>query len=83
VIEVLPRGPSDLAGLRPHDVIVAANDRIIAGVDDLHRVLSSRLAGQPQTSPAGQNPETAGLELTVIRDERAEKIHVSPRYSES
>jgi S1-C subfamily serine protease len=85
VIEVLPRGPSDLAGLRPHDVIVAANDRIIAGVDDLHRVLSGRLASakQPQSSPGGQNPETAGLELTVIRDERAEKIHVAPRYSES
>ena len=85
VIEVLPRGPSDLAGLRPHDIIVAANDRIIAGVDDLHRVLSGRLAsvGQFQSSNSERNPETAGLELTVIREERAQKVHVAPRYSES
>jgi S1-C subfamily serine protease len=85
VIEVLPRGPSDLAGLRPHDVIVAANDRIITGVDDLHRVLSGRLAsaGQPKLDASGRNPETEGLELTVIREERAQKIHVAPRYSES
>jgi S1-C subfamily serine protease len=85
VIEVLSKGPADLAGLRAHDIIVSANDRIIAGVDDLHRVLSGRLVSAVSSpKPASpQNPETDGLELTVIRDERIQKIHVVPRYSES
>jgi S1-C subfamily serine protease len=84
VIEVSPKGPSDLAGLRAHDVIVAANDRIIADVDDLHRVLSGRLASSGQASPATEpSAATAALELTIIRNERMERIAVSPRYTES
>jgi hypothetical protein len=64
---------------------VAANDRIITGVDDVHRVLSGRLASadQAKSDASGRNPETEGLELTVIREEIAQKIHVAPRYSES
>src|SRR5580700_3135294 len=85
VIEVLPRGAADLGGLRAHDIIVAANDRIITGVDDLHRVLSDRLAraGRSQQPGLEQNLETAGLELTVIRGDEMQKVHVTPRYSES
>jgi S1-C subfamily serine protease len=83
VIEVLPKGPSDQAGLRPHDIIVAANDRIIGGVDDLHRVLSGRLVSAAAAQASEPKSEPAGLELTVIRAERAQKVHVDPRYSES
>jgi S1-C subfamily serine protease len=89
VIEVLPHGPSAGAGLRPHDVIVAANDRIIANTDDLHRVLSGRITAAesaPATNTAtatGANPSERAIEISVIRDERILQVHVTPRYSEN
>jgi len=85
VLDVLAGGPSATAGLRPHDVIVSANDRIIANVDDLHRVLSGQIAA----ADAVATPKTATgvvqkeLELTVIRDGSIVKVHVVPRYSET
>jgi S1-C subfamily serine protease len=77
VMEVVPQGPASAAGIRPHDVIVAANDRIVATVDDLHRLLSGRAsAGARQTAPDANRGE---MELSVIRDERITKVHVTPR----
>jgi S1-C subfamily serine protease len=54
VIEVVRDSAASRAGVRPGDLIVAINDRIVANVDDLHRVLTI----------AGSEVE---LELTVIR----------------
>src|SRR5580692_7861966 len=72
VMEVVPQGPAAAAGIRPHDVIVAANDRIIGSVDDLHRLLSGRAPnGVPQASPDAARGE---LELSVIRDESITKL---------
>jgi S1-C subfamily serine protease len=79
VMEVVPQGPAAAAGIRPHDVIVAANDRIIGSVDDLHRLLSGRAPnGVPQASPDAARGE---LELSVIRDESITKLHVTPRLA--
>jgi S1-C subfamily serine protease len=79
VMEVVPQGPAAAAGIRPHDVIVAANDRIVATVDDLHRLLSGRASnGAPQGAPDTGRSE---LELSVIRDERMHRIHVTPRLA--
>jgi S1-C subfamily serine protease len=86
IIEVMPHGPSAAAGLRPHDVIVAANDRIIGNVDDLHRVLSGRgVATQPAQAahPAAEPSVGSGIELSVIREERILRVHATPRYSET
>src|SRR6202451_1346635 len=79
VVEVVPQGPAAAAGLRPHDIIVAANDRIIANMDDLHRMLAGRgtLAGYP---PSSAKPNE--LELTVIRAEKLVTISVTPRVTE-
>ena len=84
VVEVLPLGPSANAGLRPRDVIVAANDRIIANVDDLHRLLSGRLAAQDPSAGLAKNNEfnNGELELSVIRDESMTRIRVVPRHSD-
>lgn len=79
VMEVVPQGPAAAAGIRAHDVIVAANDRIIATVDDLHRLLSGRASnGAPQAAADAHRGE---LELSVIRDERMQRILVTPRLA--
>ena len=54
VMEIEKGGVADTSGVRPGDVVVAMNDRIIESVDDIHRILN-RLAG------------TSEIELTIIR----------------
>lgn len=54
VIEVEPEGIADRSGLLSGDVLVAVNDRIITGVDDVHRLLTLL-------------PEDIPTEVTVIR----------------
>ncbi len=55
IAEIDPRGPAARAGLLAGDLIVAVNDRLVSGVDDLHRLLT-------------QLPTEIPLELAVIRD---------------
>lgn len=55
VIEVTPGSAAHQAGVRADDLIVAVNGRIVANVDDLHRILT-------------QLPRELALEVTVIRD---------------
>ncbi len=80
VMEVVPQGPAATAGIRPHDVIVAASDRIIANVDDLHRLLSGRLAASG-ASPSAAEANRGELEISVIRDDRIIKFPVMPRLA--
>jgi len=42
---VEPRSPADSAGLLAGDIILSLADQRIAGVDDLHRLLTARLIG--------------------------------------
>jgi S1-C subfamily serine protease len=57
VMDVADGSPAAKAGLAAGDLIVAINDRLVANVDDIHRILS-----HPSSSPS--------LELTIIRDHR-------------
>ncbi|UUO05353.1 trypsin-like peptidase domain-containing protein [Blastopirellula sp. J2-11] len=57
VVDVATGGVARQSGVRPGDLIVAINDRIIASVDDIHRLL----AVVPQDVP---------LSLTLIRGDR-------------
>jgi len=43
ITEVEEGGPAERAGLRPRDVIVGIAEAAVAGVDDLHRVLTAAL----------------------------------------
>lgn len=45
VLSVEANSPASRAGLREGDVVVAVGDQAVAGVDDLHRVLSDVRAG--------------------------------------
>ncbi len=67
VVSVEPGSPAQRAGLRERDVIVSLGGRSITGVDELHRVLTEGLIGQPTTlgvlRPSGQ------VELTIEPEE--------------
>jgi S1-C subfamily serine protease len=54
VMEAIPGGLAIRAGIQDGDIIVSINDRIIANVDDVHRVLASL-------------PTTVPLELVILR----------------
>ena len=49
VVETTPGGSADKAGIRPGDLIVAINDRIVSSVDDIHRLLSVIPVSTPLT----------------------------------
>jgi len=68
VVDVLPGSPAATAGLVAGDWIVSAGGRIIAGADDLHRVLSSLKAEHE-------------IGLQIVRDQRLLEITVTPRWS--
>ena len=67
VVEALSGGAAAVAGLRAGDLIVAAGGRIIAGTDDLHRVLATVSAEQ-------------GVLLQVVRNEQLLEVLVTPRF---
>ena len=52
--------------IEPHDVLVAINDRIVASVDDIHRLLMSL-------------PQEVPLTITIIRNDRRLERTVIPR----
>jgi S1-C subfamily serine protease len=67
VLEVAPGGPAERAGLAAGDLLVAANDRPVDGLDDLQRVLV--------LAPPGE------VELAVLRlgERRRHAIRPEPR----
>jgi S1-C subfamily serine protease len=68
VVSVEPDSPAAQSGIREGDVIVGFGDKPIAGIDDLHKLLTEEQAGVP-------------AELVLIRDlRRKEKVTVSPTF---
>ncbi len=67
VVDVLPQGPANAAGLQSGDLIVSAAGRVITGMDDLHRILSSL-------------PEGKSVILEVVREQRLQEVTVEPRW---
>jgi S1-C subfamily serine protease len=66
VLSTEPDSPAKRAGLREGDVIVALDDQPVAGVDDLHRVLSDVKTG-------------VSSELTVLRGIDRLKVAIRPQ----
>lgn len=58
-------GPAASAGLRVGDLIVAAGERVVSTVDDIHRVLVESPIGDPLT-------------LTILRDRERLQLDVAP-----
>ena len=65
VIEVINGSVAHTAGIRAGDFIVAINDRIIANVDDVHRILSAF----PMSTP---------LEVMIVRNGSKQLLHIPP-----
>ncbi|HZR63618.1 MAG TPA: trypsin-like peptidase domain-containing protein [Terriglobales bacterium] len=61
VVGVQDASPAQMAGVREGDVIVSFNDQPVAGVDDLHRLLTDTQVG-------------AAASITLIR--RTERLHL-------
>ena len=65
VIEVVPDGPAARAGVRPEDLVLAVDGEPVAGVDDLHRLMTAERIGRE-------------VELTVARGGEARTLTVRP-----
>ena len=68
VVSTEPGSPASKAGVQEGDVIVAYDDRPIAGIDDLHRLLTDQTVG-------------VGSNLTVIRGNDKLALRVTPEDS--
>ena len=65
-----PDSPAKRAGLRDDDVIVALEGQPVAGVDDLHRMLSDVRAG-------------GTAELTVLRGTERMRLAIVPEEAQT
>jgi len=71
VISVETGSPAQNAGLREGDVIVAMDGKPVAGVDDLHRLLTDARVGAASALTVLRHTEK--LELKVVPEEMREK----------
>jgi S1-C subfamily serine protease len=65
VVSVEPNSPAARAGLRDGDLIVAYGDKPVAGIDDLHRMLTEEQAG-------------VGATMAILRDLQKQTLQVEP-----
>jgi len=63
IVEVVPGGPADRAGLRPEDLIVELDGTPIEGMDELQRVVVSELIGRPVRAKVVRDGRERDLEL--------------------
>ena len=71
VLGVEPASPAERAGVRERDIIVALGDRPVAGVDDLHRMLTENVIGAKLRLKVLRELEPRTLEITPV-ESRAE-----------
>ena len=65
VVEVVPEGPADRAGLQAEDLLVELDGAALRSVDDLQRLMTAEVIGRP-------------LQLTVVRGGELRGVGVTP-----
>jgi S1-C subfamily serine protease len=68
VTDLTPNGPAARAGFEPGDLLVAFDDEPIAGVDDLHRMLTAERAGRSVSAQLLRRTEMRTLEVVPAID---------------
>ncbi len=68
VVEVMPGGAAQLAGLMPGDLLLAVNGRIVTEVDDLHQILAGFRADRQ-------------FAVSILRGDRLLEIPIEPRWN--
>lgn len=66
VVEVVEGSPAAQAGLQPEDLLVEASGVALRGVDDLQRLMTEEMIGQP-------------IELIVVRGGEERRMSITPR----
>lgn len=64
VVDLVPNGPAQRAGLQPNDLLVSAGDLPVGSMDDLYRILSKRPPG-PLNVEVIRNGEKNRLTVVV------------------
>ena len=70
VVEVAAGSLAQKAGIAPEDLIIAINDRVVASVDDVHRLLATLPISMP-------------LDVTYVRDEKKREVVIPAASIES
>src|SRR5207249_5853379 len=70
VVSVEPGSPAEKAGVREGDLVVAMDERSIAGVDDLHRLLTDVRVGVRSRVSVLRGPEK--VQLDIVPEEAKE-----------
>jgi S1-C subfamily serine protease len=65
VVDVQAKSPADQADVRPGDLIVAVQGRLVCGVDDIHRLLTQLPIDQP-------------LVVSIVRDRLPRELTIDP-----
>ena len=65
VVEVIPAGPADKAGLRTHDVLLRVDGTAITSPDDLSRLLLQKHPGQKLELEVRRGTSELGLEVEL------------------
>jgi serine protease Do len=63
IVQVVPGGPADRAGMRPEDLIVELDGRPVEGMDELQRVVVSELIGRAVRAKVVRQGHERELEL--------------------
>jgi S1-C subfamily serine protease len=68
VVSLDPKGPAGDSGIRPGDIVVGMNGHAVESVDDLHRLLSEVVVGEPARIDVLRGSERSTVEVVIAEE---------------